>query len=132
MTETISKIDELRQQAYETGDNVLRWHDEQEKDFLIVQEKNDYYKRTAAAAKGVTIYEMIQIYGSVDAAAAATGEVPASAMIDASDVPQFGGNVDLDALANLLLAKAQAAQQANNAAKTAQNTTTDKTEDNPQ
>lgn len=79
---------------------VLRWHDEQAKDYLIVKEKHDRNEVMNARAKGVTPYELIALYGSVDNVAAAFPENGAF-YGDASGIPEYVDSRFIEKLAEL-------------------------------
>lgn len=46
---------------------TLKWHDQEKRDYLIVADAQPRSEVMAARAKGTTVYELIDIYGGVDA-----------------------------------------------------------------
>lgn len=97
---------------------TLAWHDEVKKDYLIVTNAVKTADIMNARAKGTTVYEIIDMYGGIDEVTAAYAGNEANAVYaDASDVPEFAGDEAYDQVIKNL-AKAVAAVQAQEAAKT--------------
>lgn len=65
----------------------LGWHDEAKKDYLIVKDYKLKSEVMNARAKGVTIYELIDIYGGVDNVSEAFSKKENEALY--ADVSQF-------------------------------------------
>ena len=100
---------------------TLNWHDPEKHDFLMVTKFDDFYKTNNAAAKGVTPYDLIALYGDPETVAKAFPERDGALYGDCSGAPEMFNEDMLIELAGVLnkkygdaLAKREAAKQAEN------------------
>lgn len=96
---------------------VLNWHDPEKHDFLMVSKFDEAFKVNAAAAKGVTPYDLIALYGDPETVAKAFPERDGAVYGDCSGAPEMFNEDMLIELAGVLnkkygdaLAKKEAAK----------------------
>lgn len=72
---------------------TLGWHNEKERDYLVVVDYKKKDEVMAARAKGTTIYELIDIYGGVDEVSVAFSNKQNAAVYgDVSNLPEFAND----------------------------------------
>lgn len=108
---------ELKEAGYYV---TLNWHDPDKHDFLMVVKFDDAFKMNAAAAKGVTPYDLIALYGDPQMVAKAFPERDGALYGDCSGAPEMFNEDMLIELAGVLNKKygdALAKREAEKAAK---------------
>lgn len=69
---------------------TLKWHDQEKRDYLIVADAQPRSEVMAARAKGTTVYELIDIYGGVDAVSEAFSAKNEEMLYqDTTAIPEF-------------------------------------------
>lgn len=78
----------------------VRWHDEKERDYLIVVDAKPEREIMNARAKGTTVYELLDMYGGIDEVEKVFTNK--GVMADVSATPQFANDFEYQGIINNL------------------------------
>lgn len=84
----------------------VRWHDERERDYLVVVDAKPENEVMNARAKGTSVYELIEMYGGIDEVENVFTDKGVYA--DVSVTPQFGNDEEYVGIINNLQAQLDA------------------------
>lgn len=68
----------------------VRWHDEKERDYLVVVDAKPESEVMNARAKGTNVYDLLEMYGGIDEVEKVF--TSKGVMADVSATPQFGND----------------------------------------
>lgn len=89
----------------------LSWHDYDKRDYLIVKDNQKRSDVMNARAKGTTVYELIDIYGGVDAVTEAFAGNNNGVYGDSTNIPEMANEESYQSMLNDLALKIKEMQE---------------------